>query len=190
MRLLIFLRTRRLNMRIKLLMYTVMLLATTVYAGDNQCEKLWNNHKNSPLLVQKIKVLPCQNIWEDAKKANLVKKMGLNPKNAQWQATGECQQIQQGQNIYTLYDAHYQNDLSDLKMIEDTKGNMFAYFRDLGVYDMSTDQFKPTKNANKNGVELKCADLGNSENLIKILSIYIQQKNINMLEFSYDDFNK
>ena len=181
------------TMKIQTFLLTLSLSAAT-YANDhsskNSCEKTWNENKNIQINIQKEKVVSCRDVWDDPKKSELLKKMGLDPKNKQWLATGECQQIRSEQKTYTIYKAHYQHDSSDLWVIQDVQGNMFGYFRDMGHYDFATDQHIRNKNANKNGVELKCASVGQSPNLIKNLSVYLQKRVIDMQNFSYDDLSK
>ncbi|EPG6459559.1 hypothetical protein P6X59_003776, partial [Acinetobacter baumannii] len=78
----------------------------------------------------------------------------------------------------------------DINIINDTNGNYFSYYRNLGRYDMFEDKFYPTKKANKNGVELSCPGLGNFEKMKPILSSYINNKKIDIKRFSFEDLNK
>src|SRR5690606_29163678 len=104
-------------------------------------------------------------VWEDQNKIKVVKAMGVNPKSKQWMSTGDCEVIDLKDKKYQVYYAKFKIDHSDLWIISDTNRNYFAYFRDLGKFDMMKDEFHPTEKSNKKGVELKCATLGNSENL-------------------------
>ncbi|HBN3184181.1 TPA: hypothetical protein L2G09_002366 [Acinetobacter baumannii] len=173
----------------------ILLLSTFIsiqaFAEDNACEKIWDSfkHKNESIKIDKVTVL-CKQIWEDTNKARLVKTVGLNPKDAQWMSTGECQIIEVNKNKYQVYYAYLKNDHSDISIINDNKGNFFSYFRNLGRYDIFEDKFFPTKKANKNGVELSCPGLGSFEELKPILSSYISNKKIDIKRFSFEDLNK
>lgn len=178
-------------MKINLIVISLAFIGSSVYAEENLCEKTWDNDKSrySNLNVYS-KVVSCKQIWEDKNKEKLVKKMGLNPKDPQWMSTGECQILEVNKVKYQIYYAYFKNDLSDLRIINDTNGNYFGYFRDLGRYDMSNDKFYPTKRANKMGVELKCSEIGINENLKFILNSYIKNKKIDNKKFTFEDIEK
>lgn len=105
-------------------------------------------------------------------------------------STGECEVIEVNKNKYEVYYANLKNDHSDINIINDTNGNYFSYFRNLGRYDIFEDKFFPTNKANKNGVELSCPGLGNFEKLKPILSSYISNRKIDIKRFSFEDLNK
>lgn len=166
-------------------------MSIQAFAGENACEKVWDSFKDKSKTIKIDKInVPCKQIWEDTDKAKLVKTIGLNPKDAQWMSTGECQVIEVNKNKYQVYYAYLKNDHSDISIINDTNGNYFSYFRNLGRYDMFEDKFSPTKKANRNGVELSCPGLGDFEKLKPILSSYINSKKIDIKKFSFEDLNK
>ncbi len=117
-------------------------ISIQAFAEENACEKIWDSfkNKNESIKIDKVNV-PCKQIWEDSNKAKLVKTIGLNPKDAQWMSTGECQVIEVNKNKYQVYYAYLKNDHSDINIISDTNGNYFSYFRNLGRYDMFEDKF-------------------------------------------------
>lgn len=166
-------------------------ISMQAFAEENTCEKVWDSfkNKNESIKIDKTNV-PCKQIWEDVNKTRLIKTIGLNPKDDQWMSTGECQVVEVNKDKYQIYYAYLKNDHSDISIINDTKGNYFSYFRNLGRYDMFEDKFFPTKKANKNGVELHCPGLGNFDKLKSILSSYINDKKIDMKKFSFEDLNK
>ena len=166
-------------------------ISIQAFAEENACEKIWDMFKNKNEIVKIDKSnIPCKQIWEDTNKAKLIKTVGLNPKDAQWMSTGECEIIEVNKKKYQIYYAYLKNDHSDIRIINDANGNYFSYFRNLGHYDMFEDKFSPTKKANKNGVELSCPGLGDFEKLKPILSSYINNKKIDIKRFSFEDLNK
>ena len=167
------------------------LISIQAFAEENACEKIWDSlkNKNESIKIDKVNI-PCKQIWEDTNKARLVKNVGLNPKDAQWMSTGECQVVEVNNNKYQVYYAYLKNDHSDIRIINDSNGNYFSYFRNLGRYDMFEDKFSPTKKANKNGVELNCPGIGDFEKLKPILSSYVSNKKIDIKRFSFEDLNK
>jgi len=178
-------------MKRSLILVLSIFISIQAFAEENACEKNFDifKNKNESIKIDKSTV-PCKQIWEDANKAKLVKTVGLNPKDAQWMSTGECQVIEVNKIKYQVYYAYLKNDHSDISIINDTNGNYFSYFRNLGRYDMFEDKFSPTKKANKNGVELSCPGLGDFEKLKPILSSYINNKKIDIKKFSFEDLNK
>lgn len=166
-------------------------ISVQAFAKENVCEKIWNNRQDN---IEVIKIeknnIPCTQIWEDVNKLKILKLIGLNPKDNQWMSTGECQVIEVDKNKYQVYYAYLKNDHSDIRIINDIKGNYFSYFRNLGHYDVFEDNFFPTEKANKNGVELSCPGLGDFEKLKSILNSYISSKKIDINKFSFEDLNK
>ncbi len=70
-------------------------ISIQAFAEENACEKIWDMFKNKNEIVKIDKSnIPCKQIWEDTNKAKLIKTIGLNPKDAQWMSTGECQIIE------------------------------------------------------------------------------------------------
>lgn len=173
---------------------TLIILITfsgVVTAQENECEKIWQSNKNTYQEVKIVnKEVSCKHVWEDLNKIKVVNAMGINPKNSQWMSTGDCEVIGLNSKKYKIYYAKFKIDHSDLWIINDSNENYFAYFRDFGKFDMVKDEFHPTKNSNKKGVELKCATLGNSEKLKPLLSSYINNKKIDAEEFSFEDWEK
>lgn len=162
-------------------------LVSNAYSQENLCEKLWQVEQAKTIQIQKLKSQTCAFIWDDAKVVQLLKKLHLNPDNPQWMATDDCDVIQVGQQKYTLYKGYYKNDLSDVKIIRDSSNNLYGFFRDLGKYSFVDDAFKPTATANKHGVDLKCAAIGNNPKLPNILIQYIFQKGIDLSQYSHHD---
>lgn len=178
-------------MKQSLLLTLSVFISIQTFAEENFCEKTWDKfkNKNEKIILDKNNV-PCKQIWEDVNKGELVKKIGLNPKDVQWMSTGECQTIEVNKNKYQVYYAYFKNDYSDIRIINDVNSNYFSYFRNLGRYDVFEDKFYPTNKANKNGVELNCPGLGDFEKLKSILSSYINNKKIDLKNFNFEDLNK
>ena len=175
----------------KKIIMLIMVFSTSAYAQENECEKNWESGKKA---YKNLKIysetVDCRNVWEDPKKESLLKNMGLNSKNPQWMSTGECQVVELNKSKYKIYQASFQNDHSDIRIISDDKGNSFAFFRDLGRFDMTQDKFYPRKNSNIHGVYLKCNGIGSYQLLKPILSSYINNKKIDLKKFSFEDLNK
>lgn len=165
--------------------------SSVAIAQENECEKIWQSNKNT---YQELKIstkkVSCNHVWEDQNKIKVINAMGINPKNSQWMSTGDCEVIALNSKKYKIYYAKFKIDHSDLWIISDNNENYFAYFRDLGKFDMMQDEFHPTKNSNKKGVELKCVTLGNSEKLKPLLSSYINNKKIDAEKFAFEDWGK
>lgn len=177
-------------MRKIVLALAVCLSVSSVYAQENICETQWQTEQKKPIQIKKLKRQHCALIWEDAKVSALLKKMGLNHNNDQWMATDECDVIQMGHQKYTLYQAYYKNDLSNLYVLRDSNNNLYGFFRDLGKYSFVEDKFIPTQTANRHGVDLKCAALGNNSKLPHILIQNIFQRGIDLTHYSFDDNSK
>lgn len=163
---------------------------SSAYSQENVCEKQWQTEQQKSIQIQTLKPQQCAYIWDDAKVIALLKNMNLKSKNGQWMATDECNVIQVGQQKYTLYQAYYKNDLSDLYVIRDSANNLYGFFRDLGKYSFTDDKFIPTAGANQHGVNLKCAALGNNPKLPHILIQNLFQKTIDLTHYSHEDRRK
>lgn len=178
------------KMKINSLIIGVLLISNTTLAAENSCERIWNSEKEKYNSIKILDIKPCKQIWEDNNKAKLLKKVGLNAKNSQWMSTGECRDIEVDKVKYQVYQAYLKNDYSDIKIINDNNGNYFAFFRDLGKFDLIEDKFNPSKNANNDGVDLKCDGIGDFENLKSILSSYLNKKKIDIRKFTFEDQSK
>lgn len=178
-------------MRYLLSLIILITFSGVAIAQENECEKIWQINKNTyPKIKVSNKEMSCKQVWEDPSKMRILRSMGINPKNNQWMSTGDCEVIDLNNKKYEIYYAKFKVDHSDLWVISDNNENYFAYFRDLGKFDMMEDKFFPTKNSNKKGVELKCAMLGNSEKLKSLLSSYMNNKKIDAEKFSFEDWGK
>lgn len=140
---------------------------------SDQCLKYWNRPEVEIKILGKV---DCPNIWEDINnqssinKKKVFKSMGLNAKNSNWMATGECEKVKHEESIYLIYRTYHKLDRRDVWMIYSNKDN-FSYLREIDKSKLMNETFSVDETVD---AKVNCGKIGLDKSIISVLNSYLK----------------